>query len=144
MNKWPTDGLYSGNDSHGGTHSLSTSVDQLQAIGSYREIDSSFKPIIKCLVAAKLCPIQIYDYLVKEYNKANLKVTFTSKDIINKVSQFDESKQNLALDMTDVVKELERRSNENKNTKYSVDICDDINILQENPNVYQNLTSHSF
>ena len=67
-----------------------------------------------------------------------------SKDIINKVSQFDESKQNLAQDMSDVVKELERRSNENKNTKYSVDICDDINILQENPNVYQNLTSHLF
>ena len=43
-----------------------------------------------------------------------------SKDIINKVSQFDESKQNLALDMTDVVKELERRSNENENAKYSI------------------------
>ena len=120
MNKWPTDGLYPGNDSHGGTHSLSTSVDQLQAIGSYREIDSSFEPIMRCLVAAKLRPIQIYDYLVKEYNKAGLKVTFTSKDIINRVSQFDESKQNLALDMTDVVKELERRSIENENTKYSI------------------------
>ena len=52
--------------------------------------------------------------------QSELKGDLYVKDIINKVSQFDESKQNLALDMTDVVKELERRSNENKNTKYSI------------------------
>ena len=113
MNKWPTNGMYYGNDTHGGTHSLSKTCNQLQAISSFRNIDGKYDKTIQCLCAAGLRPLKIYNYLVKQYNKEKLDVGFTPKDVINKVTLLDESKKKLALDFTDLIIALQNRNFEN-------------------------------
>ena len=122
MHDWPTNGIsYSESDSHGGTHTL-VKGNQVSSGALSRTIPLEFESDIALLVEAGMSPNELYKYLVKQCELKSIQVKFVMKDVINRVAKLRPN-SDLVFDLTDLVKCLADRRQQNASLHYDIRTC---------------------
>ena len=119
MHDWPTNGIsYSESDSHGGTHTL-VKGNQASSGALCRTIPLEFESDIALLVEAGMSPNEVYKYLIKQCEVKSIPIMFIMKDVINRVAKLRPS-GDLVFDLTDLVKCLADRRQQNASLHYNI------------------------